>query len=442
MQILTVDEIKQLEKETFLELGLPSLLIMENAGRAVAEVVLRQFHDNSAKNILVVCGSGNNGGDGFVAARTLHNLGHAVTVFCTKQTEHLSNDARFQAGAFKNVGGTIYSFPECSDWENIFADKISQSDLIIDALLGIGFKKAYDMSDVAPVIEMINTATCPVVAVDLASGINADTGEISAQTVKAAITVTFQYPKLGQLLMPAMAYTGELYVCDIGLVAKNTGQHKTRRELLTPNVGRTLLSVRRGPGGAVEDTTPILLCEDILKQPSPKESISQTFIDANKQKLPIIIDEAVLATVVKDAALKSMLPENSVAILSGAAAANLLNVQGAGTDFSHIECASILSRALNMVVILKDGRSIVANSEGFIGVGGHVGANYYSPGAGRRANNNSPLQDTALQASLSDLIAKGYNLTDAACISLYSVVNKQKQQESRGGKELIQKVNV
>ena len=402
MQILTVDEIKQLEKETFLELGLPSLLVMESAGRAVAEVVLRQFSDHLPKNILIICGSGNNGGDGFVAARTLHNLGHLVTVFCTKRVEHLSNDARFQAGAFQNVGGLVYPIPCLSAWEKLFADKIAQSDLIIDALLGIGFQKAYDMSDIAPVIEMINTAVCPVVAVDVASGINADTGEVSAQTVKAAITVTFQYPKLGHFLMPAMGYTGELYVCDIGLVS--TSKTKLKREILDMDfIGKLKKK---------EDIAPVLLREDVLKKSDHKELISQTFIDANKQKLPVIIDEAVLAVVVKDAALKSMLPENSVSVLSGATAANLLNVQGAGTDFSHIECASILSRALNMVIILKDGRSVVADHRGFVGLGPYVNA-------------ASSLFDSE---TLAIWAAQGLNLTT--------------MREHPEKKELIQKVNV
>jgi NAD(P)H-hydrate epimerase len=184
--------------------GIPGLELMERAGTAVARALERLAPDGL---VTVVCGKGNNGGDGLVATRLLREAGHEARVVCI--SEELSPDSR--ANLERLPGEPPLAFEDAQS-----AAAIAQSAALIDALLGTGFS-GEPRGSTARAIEAINGADVPVVAVDVPSGVDASSGEVSAEAVRAAVTVTFHAAKPGLWIAPGKAHAGEVEVVDIGI---------------------------------------------------------------------------------------------------------------------------------------------------------------------------------------------------------------------------------
>ena len=191
------------------ELGIPSLELMEAAGRAVAEAVAGLA---PAGPVRVVCGKGNNGGDGFVAARLLREMGFAVEVFLLWPGEELRGDAKMN---FERFGGELV--------EGDLAVRLAGAGAIVDAIFGTGFEGA-PREPAAAAIKAINGAGAPVVACDVASGVDASSGEVAGEAVEADVTVTFHAAKLGQRIAPGKWHTGELRVAPIGIPGGAPGE--------------------------------------------------------------------------------------------------------------------------------------------------------------------------------------------------------------------------
>jgi hydroxyethylthiazole kinase-like uncharacterized protein yjeF len=176
--------------------------LMENAGRAVANTVLARFPKSK---VLVVCGSGNNGGDGLVAARILHEQGWAVDVLCDGASRRSE-----AADAFAQL-------PTATKPLNFIANlNLAEYQVIIDAVIGSGLARDVE-SDLASLFTALSSCSAAVVAVDIPSGVNGDSGQIMGAAVRADITVTWQAPRVGHLLFPGRESTGELVVADVGL---------------------------------------------------------------------------------------------------------------------------------------------------------------------------------------------------------------------------------
>ncbi len=186
--------------------GVPSLELMERAGEGVVRAVERVAPDGP---VVVMCGKGNNGGDGFVAARLLRRAGREVHVFCTATPEELSGDARINFDLLPGDGA--FSFVDARSGETI-----QRAEAIVDALLGTGFE-GVPRGTVAEAIEAINDAGAHIVSVDVPSGVDASTGEVAGVAVRAERTVTFHTAKLGLWIHPGKRYTGETVVIDIGI---------------------------------------------------------------------------------------------------------------------------------------------------------------------------------------------------------------------------------
>jgi NAD(P)H-hydrate epimerase len=185
------------------EQGVDSLELMENAGRAVAEAVARLAPQGPVR---VVCGKGNNGGDGLVAARLLGELGFEVEVLLLWPADELSADATANLRRFEGAigaGGDI-------------AARLVGSGAVVDAIFGTGFSGA-PREPAAAAIDAINGCGAPVVACDVASGVDAATGEVAGAVVEAAVTVTFHGAKVGHYVAPGKWATGELVVAPIGI---------------------------------------------------------------------------------------------------------------------------------------------------------------------------------------------------------------------------------
>ena len=201
LELLASEEMGQADRLA-MEGGVPGLELMENAGRAVADEVAARFPD--ASEVAVLCGPGNNGGDGFVAARHLLDKGYAVRLGFKGDPSRLPQDAAAMAKAWT---GAI---------EPLSAKLLSHADVVVDALFGAGLARPI-AGDFAALIEAVNASGVPVIAVDVPSGVDGTTGAIKGIAVRALATVTFFRLKPGHLLLPGRELCGETSVADIGI---------------------------------------------------------------------------------------------------------------------------------------------------------------------------------------------------------------------------------
>ncbi|HWP60507.1 MAG TPA: NAD(P)H-hydrate dehydratase [Candidatus Acidoferrales bacterium] len=229
MFVVTAREMRELDRLTIEEYGVPSLELMERAGRAVAEALLERFGRAARKGVLVVAGKGNNGGDGLVAARHLKKRRFPCEVVLLGRKEELSRDAAVNLEAYLKARGKIFEMPERNS-EGLSA-RFGGKGAIVDALLGTGLSKEV-RGVYAEAIEAINASGLPVVAVDIPSGLDSDTGRPLGTAIQAEMTVTFGFPKVGQVIYPGVEYTGELVVADIGIAPEAVAKVRPQREIL------------------------------------------------------------------------------------------------------------------------------------------------------------------------------------------------------------------
>ena len=245
--LVTAEEMRNLDRQAIEERGVPGVVLMENAGRGCAEVVLDLLEEIDGDRVAVFCGPGNNGGDGFVIARHLRNRGVAVDVFMLTHAEKLKGDARIN---FEILARSEAGLPlELLDDDDLLRHdaRLLDADIVVDAILGTGLKR--EMSGLFnQVIERINDLGKPVVAVDIPSGLCADTGMPLGWAVQAAATVTFGCLKRGQLTQPGASLCGDLYMADIGIPAELIDDLETGVRLLGLWEVLELLPERREDG--------------------------------------------------------------------------------------------------------------------------------------------------------------------------------------------------
>lgn len=205
LPVLTRTQSRELDQR-LISKGVPSVVLMENAGRGAAEVIGRELPD--ATSLLVVSGTGNNGGDGFVVARRWLVWGKPVRVHLAGEVTSLSVEARDQYEAYVAVGGEFVSRAE-------LADTIAASDVVVDAVFGTGLSRPVEGAH-AELIASINAGKKPVVALDIPSGLCADTGRVLGVSVKATMTVSFGTAKRGCFTFGGAEFAGAVHVVDIG----------------------------------------------------------------------------------------------------------------------------------------------------------------------------------------------------------------------------------
>ncbi len=232
MQIVTASEMQQMDRETIESFGLPGRVLMENAGRGVIDVMVKSFPDIGNKRIGIITGRGNNGGDGFVIARYLSGMGAFVTVYLISDRTAVKGDA---AANLKLLDVLKVPVIEISDSESLTRHQtaMNHQQIWVDALLGTGLNAAVKGLFRA-VIESVNSRNRPVIAVDIPSGLNADTGMICGACIQAHTTVTFGFPKIGHILFPGAAFTGRLETIDIGIPTHIVQGVKPVHHILTP----------------------------------------------------------------------------------------------------------------------------------------------------------------------------------------------------------------
>ena len=231
MFLLTGDQMGKVDQSAISFYEIPGLILMENAALSVLEVLRNRYSRLFTLKIVVLAGKGNNGGDGFVIARHLLRCGAEVDIFTTADLEELRGDAAVNGNILHNTGARITKIREGN--LDLLKESLISSHLIIDALLGTGFK-GKPHSFLQEIIELVNKAPGEVVAVDIPSGVNAATGKVAGEAVRADITVTFACPKVGMLFYPGANFCGEIFIADIGIPAKVFEDLEPAGRVITP----------------------------------------------------------------------------------------------------------------------------------------------------------------------------------------------------------------
>lgn len=243
--LLTAAEMQTLDRHTIRTLGVPGLILMEQAGSLTVRAMMPLFADQTpeGRSVVVLCGKGNNGGDGFVIARHLLGAGAQVTVFLAGDPARIKGDARANLLAFQGLGGTIH--PEGDLAARRLTTALKQADIVVDALFGTGLTKPVE-GHTARWIGAVARSGLPVVAVDIPSGIHADTGAVLGCAVEATLTVTYGFAKRGHFC--DQGASGRLVIADIGIPHRLAEEGGVNVQLVEPSQVRTLLPERVGHG--------------------------------------------------------------------------------------------------------------------------------------------------------------------------------------------------
>ena len=243
MRILNAEQMREADRRTIEDIGIASLVLMENAGRQVVAAIESLYPDLAERRIAVVWGKANNGGDGFVVARTLQQRGFDVSVFVIGRHTEVKGDARINLEILGRIGQTVVEVADETAWE-LHGAEIAGHDLIIDALFGTGLSAPLT-GFYETVVADINEAGVPIVAIDIPSGMSADTPDLIGDSIEATVTVTLAAPKLPLVLPPAEMKAGEVVIADIGIPAGLIEQlDGPSLELLTREQMRALIQPR------------------------------------------------------------------------------------------------------------------------------------------------------------------------------------------------------
>ena len=210
---VTRDEARELDRKAIQELGIPSVVLMELAGLAVARETETLIEGEGP--VLIVAGRGNNGGDGYVAARHLANRGLETQVLVLAPEEQIAGDARINLDIILRMGMFVRFLTTPVRWD-VYREHLEGASVVVDALLGTGLQGEV-REPARTAIELLNQAAKRVVAVDIPSGLDCDTGQPLGLAVRAEVTVTFARAKVGLLKAEAAPYVGRLVVADIGI---------------------------------------------------------------------------------------------------------------------------------------------------------------------------------------------------------------------------------
>src|SRR5712692_6473499 len=221
MKILSAAEMREVDRLTTERYGVPSLALMENAAASTVEATEKKFGEVANKRALVICGRGNNGGDGAAIARLLHNKDAAVDVLLLGRVEDSSGDAKTNFETALDIASepdSNFRFVEIGTKEQFWAEATANPHaLFFDAIFGTGLTRpASGLFEEA--IHLLNdhTSDSPVISIDIPSGVASDSQELIGTAVKADLTVTFTAPKIGVILPPAADLCGELVIAPIG----------------------------------------------------------------------------------------------------------------------------------------------------------------------------------------------------------------------------------
>ena len=215
--VMTRDEVRAVDSWAINTLGIPGVVLMENAGRSCAELIKDKLKDIAHPKVCVFCGTGNNGGDGYVIARHLLNSSFEVVVVICGNREKVKGDAKINLDILERLGQPIEQlnliFGNVPAQVKTFA---GDADMVVDGLFGTGLSGQLS-DEYKQLIDSINACNCPILAVDIPSGLDCDSGQPLGTAIRASYTVTFVAVKKGFASGSAAQYTGEIFVASIGV---------------------------------------------------------------------------------------------------------------------------------------------------------------------------------------------------------------------------------
>jgi hydroxyethylthiazole kinase-like uncharacterized protein yjeF len=223
--VMTRDEVRAVDSWAINTLGIPGVVLMENAGRSCAELIKEKLKEIANPKVCIFCGTGNNGGDGYVIARHLLNSSFKVTVIICGDRNKIKGDAKTNLDILERMGQPIEQLnmadEDITGRVRTFAEG---ADMLVDGLFGTGLRGQLS-DEYKQLIESINAQGRPILAVDIPSGLDCDTGEPLGAAIKAIYTVTFVAVKKGFTMSSSVAqYTGQIFVASIG-VEPNKAPH-------------------------------------------------------------------------------------------------------------------------------------------------------------------------------------------------------------------------
>jgi len=241
--VLSRVEMRKFDAHASSACQVPSLLLMENAGRGAADLIARELElkPSSGARVVIVCGAGNNGGDGFVVARRLLTLGADPRVYLLVKAERLTGDALSNYRSFVGVGGSVVELGPHQ--LSLLGNAFESARAVVDAVFGTGLDREVT-GFLRYAIEFINGARCPRFALDTPSGIDADTGAVLGIAVRADTTITFAHPKLGLLTPSGLLHAGKVHVVDIGVPDTGLEHIGYSAEIVEASDVRSALSLR------------------------------------------------------------------------------------------------------------------------------------------------------------------------------------------------------
>lgn len=272
MKVALSDEMKKIDIDTIEEYGIPGVVLMENAGRRVVDVIVGEGFSSG----LMVCGTGSNGGDGFVVARYLSNYGINVKIFVVGDRKNISGDSLVNLNICKKLGIEVKDLVYDYDFVK-FQDEFNKYDFIVDGIFGTGLNK--DVEGIHKrVIHTINNSGKYVYSIDIPSGIGGNDGKIYGDAIIADKTIALQLPKCGNLVYPGAGYNGDLIIRDIGIPKQIIDKHKLTHNLINydlvkGNFRRRNRNTHKGSYGKVNviagstgmTGAALLTCQSILR---------------------------------------------------------------------------------------------------------------------------------------------------------------------------------
>lgn len=246
MKLVTSEQMKNIEKKAMENLNIPSVILMENAAIGVSNRCMEYLEFKKSKKVVIFAGAGNNGGDGFAAARQLYTNNINITVIFTGDINKTTTDCRLNYDIALNIGINIININELSISDDIPV-LVREADVVIDALIGTGLKNELKscLKQLVNAIN-INTKSNYVISVDCPTGINSDTGSINGACIRADETITFHYPKIGLFLYPASGFVGEIYISDISIPKNEEFDKDLCFNMLTENEAAKMMPLRNG----------------------------------------------------------------------------------------------------------------------------------------------------------------------------------------------------
>lgn len=217
--VMTREQVRAIDAWAINELGIPGVVLMENAGRSCAQFIKDKLADAAEPKVCIFCGTGNNGGDGYVIARHLVNVGCGVTVVVCGDRSRIGGDAKINLDILDRMGLSIDQLNPADNHAVARAEEFTAgADMIVDSLFGTGLSGQI-RDDYRQLIKSINASNCPILAVDIPSGLDCDAGRPLGIAIEASWTITFVAVKKGFTYAQAAQYTGEIFVASIGIAA-------------------------------------------------------------------------------------------------------------------------------------------------------------------------------------------------------------------------------